>query len=74
MALRIQPKLKAKKVISSFIFQTFTPYQLSSFLSAIAIISCPLTTHITVQILQVTVFNVLRFDVFLTVHHELTTY
>jgi len=61
MALRIQPVLKAKKVISSFIFRTFTPYHLSPFLSAIANISDHLTTHVTVQILHVTGFNVLRF-------------
>lgn len=49
MAVRIQPVLKAKRFIKSFIFQNFTPYHLSTFLSVIANISSHLTAHVTVQ-------------------------
>jgi hypothetical protein len=53
--------LKAKTFMKSFIFQNFSPMHLSSFLSVFANISGHLTACVTVQVLQVTVFNVLRF-------------
>jgi hypothetical protein len=52
--------LKAKRIVNHFTFQTVLTYNVSSVLFVIANISSQLTTHVTVQIPQVTLHNAQR--------------